>query len=278
MSFPSCSRILRCWQASFRDEKIAEIEECFQRRFATILHVELDEVPDIHPLYQCHQLVARRDLPVGALICETDLSAFARGSAYLFHHSPNVARVWPFVNNVTPHWRGHYSWSALDLLSYRVEGLIFPSALLAAKTHRWRIPSHWYPSPNIVLHFLGNGLSCGEPIQDVSAGEALVRHFSLGPFSWSSPGDTRGWITKSADKHARMLLEELDDCDEYFAECASHDENESRADRALWYREDTFVRAAALYADPDVDWREMVKQTKELSRMHACDVNVLPPP
>ena len=128
--------------------------------------------------------MARRDLPLGALICGTELLAFARGSAYLFHHSSNVARAWPFSNNLSPHWRGHYSWSTLELLSYQVEGLVFPSILLAARAHRWRIPSHWYPSPKIVLHFLGKGLTCGEILRDVSAGEAQTRLIAWVP----SPG------------------------------------------------------------------------------------------
>ena len=194
--------------------------------------MEFDEVPEIHPLDQSHNLVARRDLPMGALICGTKVAAFAQGNAYLFHHSPNVARAWPFSTNLSPHWRGRYSWSTLELLSNRLEGLILPSALLAARAHRWRIPSHWYPSRNVVLHFLRSGLTCGEILQDVSAGEALTRHFSMDAFTWSCAGDTRRWITKSADEQARVLREELDDCEEYFADCAFHDQNESRPDRA----------------------------------------------
>ena len=100
----------------------------------------------------------------------------------------------------------------------------------------------------------------------------------MGAFTWSSAGGTRGWITKSADEQARTPLEELDDCDEYFADCASHDENESPPDRAIWYREETYNRAAELYAKHDGDWNEMVEQGKELSDMRACDVNALSQP
>ena len=98
-------------------------------------------MPEIHPLYQSHNLVTRRDLPAGALICGTKLSAFARGSACLFHHSPNVARALPISTNIGPHWQGHYSWSTLELLSYRLEGLVVPSALLAARAHGESLPT-----------------------------------------------------------------------------------------------------------------------------------------
>ena len=49
-----------------------------------------------HPLYQTHSLAALRDLPVGALLCVTELGSFDRGSAYLYHNSPNVALSFPF--------------------------------------------------------------------------------------------------------------------------------------------------------------------------------------
>ena len=102
------------------------------------LHLQVDEVPEIHPVYQTHTLVALRDLPIGALLCGTELDSFDRGSAYVYHQSPNVALSLPFSNGANPEWRGHYSRSTLELLSYRLEGLIFPSVLLAAKAHRWR--------------------------------------------------------------------------------------------------------------------------------------------
>ena len=151
-------------------EKVAEIKECSHRRYVSFLHLQVDEVPEIHPLYQSHTLVALRDLPVGALLCGTELGSFDRGSAYLYHNSPNVALSLPFPNRAKLDWRGHYSWNNLELLSYRLEGLIFPSVLLAAKAHCWRTPSHWYPNANIVLHFMGNGLTCGEVITEIAAG------------------------------------------------------------------------------------------------------------
>ena len=85
-------------------------------------------------------------------------------------------------------------------------------------------------------------------------------------------------MTRSADEQAGILLEELDDCDEYFADCAAHDEIESRPDRAMWYREETFNRVAELTAKDEQNWKEMGEQAKELSRMQSCDVNVLSPP
>ena len=150
---------------------MAEIKDCWQRRYASFLHLQVDEVPEIHPLFQTHTLVALRDLPVGALLCGTELASFDRGSAYLYHNSPNVALSLPFPNRASPEWRGHFSWNTLGLYFYRLEGLIFPSVLLSTKTHCWRTPSHWHPSANIVLHFLGNGLSCGEVISEIAAGE-----------------------------------------------------------------------------------------------------------
>ena len=99
-------------------------------------------MPEIHPLYQTHSLVALRDLQVGALLCGTELGSYDRGSAYLYHNSPNVALSLAFPNRAKPDWRGHYSWNYLVLLSYRLEGLIFPSVLLAAKALRWRTSSH----------------------------------------------------------------------------------------------------------------------------------------
>ena len=64
----------------------------------------------------------------------------------------------------------------------------------------------------------------------------------MGAFTWSCSGDNRGWISRTANEQARILLQELDDSDEYFADCAAHDENEYRPDRAIWYREETFDR------------------------------------
>ena len=68
------------------------------------------------------------------------------------------------------------------------------------------------------------------------------------------------------------------ECDEYFADCASHDKNDSRADRAIWYREDTFNRLVELgvKSDTEEDLQEIEinAQYRELFRMRACDVNV----
>ena len=154
--------------------------------------------------------------------------------------------------------------------------------LLAAKAHRWRTPSHWYPSANIVLHFLGNGLTCGEVIEKISTSEDLIRHFSTGAFAWSNTWTTRGWITKSADEQVALLFEDLDECDEYFADCTSHDEKESRPDRAIWYRGDTFDRVAEVWvesvAEEAREQKDIDAQYKVLFRIHACDINALSQP
>ena len=76
-------------QESFRWEKIQEIQACWNRRHASMLHLELQDLPDIHPRFQNHELIATRPIPTGALLCGTELARFQRGSAALFHHSPS---------------------------------------------------------------------------------------------------------------------------------------------------------------------------------------------
>ena len=152
----------------------------------------MDEVSDIHPRYQVHKVRAQRDLPVGSRLCGTELSRFERGSATLFHHSPNVVWTLRAGRLFNPNLRGYYSWNPLDLFSYRLEGLVFPSALLASKTLRWCVSTHERLPPNIVLHFLGNGLNCGEVIMPICAGEELRRHWNLGPYAWNKEEITRG--------------------------------------------------------------------------------------
>ena len=171
--------------------------------------MQLDETSDIHPRYQTHRIIAQRDLPVGSLLCGTELSSFERGSAALFHHSPNVVRAIPDTPLSNPHLRGYYSWNPIDLLSYRLEGLVFPSALLATKTLRWCVSPATRLYPNIVLHFLGNGLNCGEVIAPILAGEELRRHWNLGPYAWSKEEITRGWIDQTPITQARILVDHL---------------------------------------------------------------------
>ena len=90
---------------------------------------------------------------------------------------------------------------------------------------------------------------------------------------------TRGWIDKTAEEQAEILFGDLVECDEYFADCASHDENDSRPDQATWYREDTFDRLVELWiksdTEEDLQEIEINAQYRELFRMRACDVNVL---
>ena len=88
-----------------------------------------------------------------------------------------------------------------------------------------------------MLHFLGNRLTCGEVIQEISASKALVRHFITGVFTWDRSWRTRGWITRSSEEQAIILLEEEEECDEYFADCELHDEDDSSADLAKRHRD-----------------------------------------
>ena len=133
-----------------------------------------------------------------------------------------------------------------------------------------------------MLHFLGNGLSCGEVISEIAAGEELVRHFDTGAFAWSNTYVTRGWITKTAEEKAEILFGDLVECDEYFADCTSHDETESPADCVTWFREDTFDCLVGLWvrSDKEEDLRqlEIDAQYRELFCMRACDINVLSQP
>ena len=69
------------------------------------------------------------------------------------------------------------------------------------------------------------------------------------------------------------------ECDEYFADCAFHDENDSRPDRAIWYREDTFDCLVKLWVksdtEEDLQQTQINAQYRELFRTRACDVNAL---
>ena len=48
-----------------------EMLEALNARF---LHLQLDEVSKIHPNFREHEILARRDLPLGALLCGTELA------------------------------------------------------------------------------------------------------------------------------------------------------------------------------------------------------------
>ena len=76
----------------------------------------------------------------------------------------------------------------------------------------------------------------------------MVRHFSTGVFTWDRSWRTRGWIGRISDEQATILLEEEEEGDEFFADCAFHDEDDSRADLAMLHREDTFNSLAELCA------------------------------
>ena len=243
-----------------------------------MLHLQLQDLPDIHPRFQNHELIATRSIPTGALLCGTELARFQRGSAALFHHSPNVGRALTIDPLSNPHQRGYYSWNNLDLLALRVEDCIFPSVLLATRSHRFTIPGRPVLYPNIVLHFLGDGLTCGEALCPIAAGDVICCHWRFGAFHSKQAELTRGWINMHPHDQADILMNTVDDCSGYFFNCAFHDEDEYRPDQAIWYKEETFVCVGKLIgaqieeekrlcAEEDAEWDEYLKMCTE-------DVNV----
>ena len=180
-----------------------------------------------------HRCLARRPLPLGALLCGTDLATCERRTASLFYHSPHVVQTLPVLSYTSPSacLRGHYSWSTLDLMTHRLEGLIFPSVLLANRTLCFAELPPSRLLPNIVLPFLVNGLTCGEVIRPVQTGEPLLRHWSLRTYAWRHTALTRGWSSKDASIQARVLYDLLKPSDGYHLDCASHDADDSRRDR-----------------------------------------------
>ena len=190
--------------------------ECWRRRYASFLHLKLDELSDIDPHTQEHRVTARKEIPLGALLCGTDLATCYRGAASLFFHSPNTVQTLPVLPYVSSRasLRGHYSWNALDLLTHRLEGLVFLSVLLAYRSSRLSAQPHLDPPVNFVLHFLGNGLSCGEAIRTIARGETLIRHWDLGEYQWRRTDN--------------------------YLDCLRHDVDDTRPDRTKWYSEKNF--------------------------------------
>ena len=74
--------------------------------------------------------------------------------------------------------------------------------------------------PNLVLHFLWNGLTCGEVIRQIGIGEALLRHWSLGDYRWNHTKLTRWWCYKNGASQARILFDLLKPSDDYYLDCA----------------------------------------------------------
>ena len=124
------------------------MQECWRRRYASFLRLKLDELPGIHPTHRDHELLARRDLVVGSLLCGTDLATCTRSSASLFFHSPNVVQTLPVLPYVSPSsfMRGHYSWNKRELLTNRLEELIFPTVLLSDISLRLSVFAFCLPS------------------------------------------------------------------------------------------------------------------------------------
>ena len=127
--------------------------------------------------------------------------------------------VLPYVSSRAS-LRSHYFWNALDLLTHRLEGLVFPSVLLAYRSIRVSAQPHLDPPVNFVLHFLGNGLSCGEAIRTIARGETLIRHWDLGEYQWRRTDN--------------------------YLDCLRHDVDDTRPDRTQWYSEETFKSHALL--------------------------------
>ena len=232
-------------------------------------------------------MVARREIPLGALLCGTDLATCYRGPAALFYHSPNTVQALPWLPCLTTSAsiRGHYSWNPIDLLTHRLEGLIFPSVLLANQNFRlYRRPS-LDTKVNIVLHFLGNGLSCGEAIRTISKGEELVRHWDLGEYQWRHRDHAARWSNESGAYQARTLYALQKPYHEYYLDCLRHDADDTRPDRIQWYREDTFNAQALLVEACEADIVESRRQSRKRYRetleeserllMQSYDVNVL---
>ena len=179
---------------------------------------------------------------------------------------------------------GHYSWNTRELLTHRLEGLVFPSVLLSERTLRLIVRLDPRIYANIVLHFLGNGLTCGEVIRPIRAGQALLRHWSLGAYTWRHTDLTEGWSGKDAGTQSRILFDLMKPSDAYYLDCALHDADGYRADRSIWYRNDTFEshylleRACqddiARHLEEDRNRYYAHKEGRERTLMSACDVNV----
>ena len=168
---------------------------------------------------------------------------------------------------------GHYSWHTRELLTHRVEGLIFPSVLLAEKTLRF-VALDPRIFPNIVVHFLGNGLTCGEVIRPIGAGQALLRHWSLGVYTWRHSDLTQGWSGKGAGAQSRILFDLVKPSDGYYLDCVHHDEDEYRAEPSIWYRRDTFESQCLLEKAWRDDMARHLEEDRNRHLMSLCDVNV----
>ena len=62
-------------QKSIQKNNVAEIKKCWIRRYASFLHLKLDEVPVIQPRHMEHKAFVRRDLPVVPFLCGKDLAS-----------------------------------------------------------------------------------------------------------------------------------------------------------------------------------------------------------
>ena len=51
-------------QRHIRPQKVAEIKECWRRRYASFPHLQLDEISELNPHFREHVITARRELPV----------------------------------------------------------------------------------------------------------------------------------------------------------------------------------------------------------------------
>ena len=152
------------------------------------------------------------------------------------------------------------------------------SVLLATRSRRFSIPSRQSSPPNVALHFLGNGLTCGEAFCPIAVGDVISCHWRFGAVHWDKTELTRGWISKDPQSQADILMDTVDDCFGYFFNCAFHDEDDYRPDQATRYREETFVCVGQLNgAQIEEDkcfFDEEYAEWDEFLKMRTEDVNV----
>ena len=157
-------------------------------------------------------------------------------------------------------------------MTHRLEGLIFPSVLLVNRSRRVTVLPVSRGLPNIVLHFLGNGLTCGEVIRPIHTGEALLQHWSLGDYAWRHTQLTQGWCYKDGASQAGILYDLLKPSDDYYLDGVSHDADDTRADLTQWYCEATFDSEALL---AEVCNADIAQRRKEEKRALPCSPGVV---
>ena len=131
-------------------------------------------------------------------------------------------------------------------------------------------------SPNVVLHFLGNGLNCGEALCPIEPGDLICCHWRFGAFHSEETEVTRGWIRMDPHGQADILMDTVDYCSNYFFNCAFHDEDNYRPNQTIWYREETCVTVGQLIRAQIEEKKnfcdEVDAERDELLRMNTEDI------